>query len=267
MFSKDVIDTDMFLEMPISTQLLYFHLALRADDDGFVSSPKRILRLIGCSEDDLKILLSKEYLIPFDTGVCVIRHWRVHNYIRSDRYKGTMYSEEKEQLTKNRNNEYELKDPDAETVEKIVGRPDVIPSVIPDVIPKVSTGKVSIGKDNTLLYECPELELASSDESDSAVHEEIVYSLPKLGGGMYDITKKQYDMFVDAYPALDIMAEFKLMNTWLVTNPKNQKKNMPRFINNWLSRSQDKARRVGNPSQATPVVADRPRSVLDEERV
>jgi hypothetical protein len=108
MFSMDVIDTDKFLEMPMSSQLLYFHLAMRADDDGFISSPKRILRLIGASEDDLRVLMSKQYVIPFDSGVCVIRHWKIHNYIQSDRYHKTMYTEEKKQLIEEDNKSYSL---------------------------------------------------------------------------------------------------------------------------------------------------------------
>jgi uncharacterized phage protein (TIGR02220 family) len=108
MFSMDIIDTDYFLEMPATTQLLYFHLAMRADDDGFVSSPKRILRLIGSSEDDLKMLLRKEFVIPFDSGVCVIKHWKIHNYIQSDRYNETIYTEEKKQLTIADNKSYEV---------------------------------------------------------------------------------------------------------------------------------------------------------------
>lgn len=95
MFSKVVIDSDTFLDMPLSAQALYFHLSMRADDDGFVSSPKRIQTYVGASTDDLKILLAKHFLIPFESGVVVIKHWKVHNYIQKDRYKETYYQEEK----------------------------------------------------------------------------------------------------------------------------------------------------------------------------
>lgn len=99
MFSLKVIDTDLFMDMPQTTQLLYFNLAMRADDDGFISNPKKILRLSGCSDDDMKILVAKQFLIPFESGVCVIRHWRVHNIIRQDRYQETECSEERKMLT------------------------------------------------------------------------------------------------------------------------------------------------------------------------
>ncbi len=98
MISKKVVDTDLFLDMPVSTRLLYYDLSVRADDDGFVASPKRITRMVGCSEDDLKLLVTKGYLIPFESGVCVIRDWKVHNYIPKDRYHETDYRTEKAML-------------------------------------------------------------------------------------------------------------------------------------------------------------------------
>lgn len=99
MFSLDVINTDLFLDMPISAQCLYFHLGMRADDDGFVSAPKQVTRMVLCSQDDMRILVSKGFIIPFESGVIVIRHWKQHNYIQSDRYKKTAYLAEKEQLS------------------------------------------------------------------------------------------------------------------------------------------------------------------------
>jgi len=98
MLSLKVIDTDEFLDMPQSTQLLYFHLSLRADDDGFVSSPKKIIKMIGTNDDDIKVLFAKRFVIPFESGICVIRHWRVHNYIQADRYQETQYKLEKSTL-------------------------------------------------------------------------------------------------------------------------------------------------------------------------
>ena len=88
-----------------------------------------------------------------------------------------------------------------------------------------------------------------------------------LGGKQFGITRKQYDMFSEAYPALDVMAQLRLMNTWLMANPKNQKTNVLRFVNNWLVKSQDRASRFSTKSEGTPIVAERPKSVLDEERV
>lgn len=98
MFSLAVIDTDKFLDMPSTTQALYFHLGMRADDDGFVSSPKKIAAITNCSMDDLKLLIAKGYVIPFESGVIVITHWKQHNYIQSDRYRKTIYKAERAQL-------------------------------------------------------------------------------------------------------------------------------------------------------------------------
>ena len=108
MFSKKIIDTDWFMDMPASSQNLYFHLSMRADDDGFVSSPKRIIKLIGATEDDYKILISKRFIIPFESGVCVITDWRINNYLRNDRYTETVYKEEKDSLILNENGKYEF---------------------------------------------------------------------------------------------------------------------------------------------------------------
>lgn len=99
MFSLAVADTDLFLDMPSSTQALYFHLGLRADDDGFVASPKKVAKICGCGEDDLRILASKHFIISFDSGVIVITHWNLNNNrIKADRYKPTFYIEEKTML-------------------------------------------------------------------------------------------------------------------------------------------------------------------------
>lgn len=108
MFSLKIVDTDAFMDMPQSSQLLYFHLSMRADDDGFVSNPKKIMRMIGSQEDDLKVLFTKKFLIPFESGVCVIKHWKIHNYIQSDRYFPTTYTDEKNQLETKENGSYKL---------------------------------------------------------------------------------------------------------------------------------------------------------------
>ena len=108
MFAKTIIDSDAFLDMPQSTQLLYFHLAMRADDDGFINNPKSIARNVKCNEDDLKILAMKKFIIPFESGIVVIKHWKIHNYIRADRYKETKYKEEKSRLMLDENKAYSV---------------------------------------------------------------------------------------------------------------------------------------------------------------
>jgi len=94
MFSKQIVQTDAFMDMPQSSQLLYFHMAMEADDDGFISSPKKVMKMVGSNEDDYKVLLSKRFILPFESGICVIKHWWIHNTLYKDRYHITTYQEE-----------------------------------------------------------------------------------------------------------------------------------------------------------------------------
>ena len=121
MFAKTIIDSDAFLEMSPTAQVLYFHLSMRADDDGFINSPKRIMRMIGGGEDDMRLLIAKNFVIPFESGVVVIKHWRMHNYLRNDRYKETAYQEEKSRLEIKENGAYTLIENPLDTA----GIPDV----------------------------------------------------------------------------------------------------------------------------------------------
>jgi len=116
MFAKTIIDSDAFLDMSTSAQALYFHLAMRADDDGFVNNPKKIQKIVGAADDDVKVLLAKRFIIGFESGVIVIKHWKIHNYIQKDRYKPTMYQAEKSRLTVKGNNGYTDALPDVDTV-------------------------------------------------------------------------------------------------------------------------------------------------------
>ena len=106
MFSLKIVDSDLFLDMPLSSQCLYFHLSMRADDDGFVDNPKKIIKIIGANDDDLKILITKGFVIVFERGIIVITHWKINNYIRSDRRKETMYITEKQSITQTENGAY-----------------------------------------------------------------------------------------------------------------------------------------------------------------
>ena len=134
MFAKTIIDSDAFIDMPLSTQALYFHLSMRADDDGFINNPKKIQRMVGASDDDLKVLIMKRFIIPFESGIVVIKHWKIHNYIRNDRYKPTVYAEEKKLLDTKGNGAY--------TEVDTVGIPNGY-----QMDTQVRLGKDSIGKD------------------------------------------------------------------------------------------------------------------------
>ena len=144
MFSKTIIDSDAFLDMSLSTQALYFHLSMRADDEGFINNPKKIMRMIGASEDDLKVLMMKNFILTFESGVIVIKHWKIHNCIRKDRLVITNYQEERNQL--------ELKDNDSYTFKNDYGIPlgnQVTTTWQPNgnqMSAQYSIGKDSIGK-------------------------------------------------------------------------------------------------------------------------
>lgn len=132
MFSKTIVDSDAFLDLPLTTQSLYFHLSVRADDDGFINNPKKIQRMIGASDYDMQSLIANDFIIGFDSGVVVIRHWKVHNYIQKDRYHETIYQAEKACLTLGDNNVYTLDTSRIQGVYKMEA--------------EVSIGKDSIGK-------------------------------------------------------------------------------------------------------------------------
>ena len=172
MFTQKIIDSDAFLDMPLSTQALYFHLNMRADDDGFVNNPKRIQRTIGASEDDLKLLIAKRFVIGFESGLLVIKHWRMHNTLRKDRYNPTQYQEEFASLDVKDNNAYterlpELPEPSEEIV-ATTWQPKGNQMATQYSIGKYSIGKYSIGKYSIGKYSTGENNMPDSGESDQS---------------------------------------------------------------------------------------------------
>ena len=147
MFAKKITESDAFLDMPSSTQMLYFHLSMNADDDGFVNNPKKIQRMCGASDDDFKLLLAKSFVLLFESGVIVIKHWKMHNYIQADRYRPTDYVEEKSMLGLKKNKAYTLdvNKMDTKCIQDVsVGKE----SIGKESIGKESIGKVSIDKES-----------------------------------------------------------------------------------------------------------------------
>lgn len=152
MFAKTIIDSDAFLDMPLSTQSLYFHLSMRADDDGFVNNPKKISRMIGCGEDDLKLLIAKRFLLYFESGVVVIKHWLIHNTIRKDRKIPTNYQDEYQQLDKKDNGSYR-KVNDTNGLDRLVVNPqpndNQVTTKCPHSVLECSVIECSVIKNNT----------------------------------------------------------------------------------------------------------------------
>ena len=165
MFTQKICDSDAFLDMPLTTQALYFHLNMRADDDGFVNNPKKIQRMIGASEDDLKLLVLKRFILTFDNGVIVIKHWRMHNLLRKDRYHPTQYQEELALLDLKENGSY---------TEKLSGNTEVIELATNwqptgnQLATEVSVGKVRL--DKVSVDKC-----SVEETQDHTQHTEITY--------------------------------------------------------------------------------------------
>lgn len=221
MFAKRIIDSGNFLTMPLSAQALYFHLNMRADDDGFLDNAQQVQQYVRASEDDLKILLAKGYLIPFDSGVVVIRHWRIHNYIRKDTYHETFYSEEKSMLVEKPMKPYELKDfPDPSTTRP---RP-------------VDVDKISIDKnrlDKSRVEEDAEptideqitltIEAWNANKNIKATIDKIPFGMRRYNNMMLCIAQFGWDTFIEEIRSLDangFFAEWKPGFDWVV-DPNN----------------------------------------------
>lgn len=170
MFSRKITESDQFLDMPMSAQSLYFHINMQADDDGFVGNAKTIKRMIGASDDDLKLLIAKQFLIPFETGIVVIRDWKIHNYIQKDRYTETFYQQEKAQLETVENKQYQKMD--TECIQNVSS-----------LDTQVRLGKDRLGKERDIQ--------SSSDELDDIPYKEIIdYLNEKTGSQFRNNTKK-----------------------------------------------------------------------------
>ena len=179
----DIIDSDAFLEMPLSTHALYFHLSMRADDDGFVKNPRKTQRMIGASEDDLKLLIAKRFILPFDSGIVVIKHWKINNNIRSDRYKPTTFIKEKSMIM--------LKENGAYTEIKSFGIPNDN-QVGDNRYPQYSIGQVSIGLGE---YSCS----SSTENDNNGNNAESQFELQNgtLGRGVVLLTPEQDEALLE----------------------------------------------------------------------
>lgn len=155
MFAKTIIDSDAFLDMSQGARLLYYDLAMRADDDGFINAPKKIMRITGATQDELSELINSKFIIAFDSGVVVVKHWRIHNLIRKDRYKETKYTEEKELLTVKDNGAYTLTTDKQPTVNQMTTtwQPNDNQRLTQVRLGKDRIGKDSIGEDSIGEYE------------------------------------------------------------------------------------------------------------------
>lgn len=212
MFAKSIVLSDAFLDMPMSSRCLYFTLGMLADDDGFVGGAKSIMRQCGASQDDMLLLLQKRFVIGFDNGVIVIKHWRMNNYLQKDRHKKTNYTEELAQLQVEENGAY------TECIQNVyTGK---------DSIDKNSIDKNSI--DNTIC-------------SEQNAHSLEFISLPLNDKTNFSISEGEVNKYQELYPNVDVGQELRNMKGWLDANPtkRKTKRGINRFVNGWLQRKQD----------------------------
>jgi hypothetical protein len=257
MFSKTIIDSDAFLDMSLSTQALYFHLSMRADDEGFINNPKKIMRMIGASEDDLKVLIMKNFILTFESGVIVIKHWKIHNCIRKDRLVITNYQEERSQLELKDNDSYTFKNNGG--IQLVNQMTTTCQPSVNQVSPQYSIGKDSIGKVSIGKVSIDNISAPSSNKDSK-----LFIELPLIDKSMYPLYEKDVETWKSIYPAVNIEQELRNMFGWLDSNPKNRKtqSGIRRFINNWLSRSQDRAKTTSIPTTTT--VIDRDPTDIDQ---
>ena len=158
MFAKTIVLSDAFLDMPMTTRNLYFTLGMVADDDGFVNNPRSIMRQIGASDDDMKMLLAKKFVLVFDSGVIVIKHWRINNYLQKDRYKDTKYLEERDKLQLDKNGAYQMKSKESMyTQEMYTDSVYTQDRLVKDRVGEESKGKYSKEQDNNSLSKIEEI--------------------------------------------------------------------------------------------------------------
>lgn len=204
MFSLDVVDTDLFLEMPASTQALYFHLGMRADDDGFVSSPKKITSMVNCGTDDLNVLIAKGLVIAFEEGIVVITDWKVNNYIQKDRYKSTKYIKQKEELSIEGDGSYRRIQPFSKLDTDCIQH-------VPNLEAQVRLGKYSIVKDKK---------------------EKIYIHIPNVE--KVELTQEQYDKLVAEHGKEYVDNKILDMDSYVINNPKKAYKDYYRALGTWI---------------------------------
>lgn len=196
MFAKKIMESDTFLDMPYSAQCLYIYLNMNADDDGFLNNPRKIQRMLGCSDDDMKSLLDSDFIIAFDNGIVVIKHWLIHNLIRKDRYTKTDYIEEMSMLKVEENKAYSLVDESVATTWQPNDN-----QVTTNGIRRL--GKDRIGKDNINTFAQSDLENPSTPEA------KPIITLTLQDNSEYAVVEDQLNEWQELYPSVDVMQELR----------------------------------------------------------
>lgn len=229
MLTKKITDSDEFIALPSSTQAFYLHLTMAADDDGFNNQVQMAMFKAHASVDDLRLLLAKRFIIQFNNGVIVIKHWRMANALRKDRYTATAYQEELKMLKIKDNGAYSLTDD------------NLVAEWLPDGCQTVAAGKYSIEE-----YREDKNSIGNSN-SCGELEEPAVITLILNDKSEYGVSQKEIDEYAELYPAIDVMQELRNMKGWCLANTAKRKtrRGIRAFINNWLSRSQNRGGNYG----------------------
>jgi hypothetical protein len=201
MFNLKIVDTDAFLDMPQSTQNLYFHLGMRADDEGFIGNVKRTMKMIGSSEDDLRVLISKKFILTFESGVVVIKHWKMNNYLQNDRLQKTTYTQEKSQLN--------IKDNKSYTLDKSQGKP-VVEQMYTKCIHSIVENSIV---ENSIVENSIDNNMSAKNADDN-----IIKSFSKNNNAIDVNLEEKFNLFYEVYPSVRRDGKTKAMknyNSWI----------------------------------------------------
>lgn len=254
MFAKTIIDSDAFLDMPLTAQALYFHLSMRADDDGLINNPRKIQRMIGASEDDARLLAAKQFIIPFDSGIIAIRHWKIHNHIKNDRYKPSVCAEEKAQLTVTSNGIYETEPvrlPAVSSVEPACIQSGSSPDT-QDRLGKDRLGKDRSGKDSPVKA----MPAAASLEQSAAPREKAASHPPSrfLVYGTYQnvtLTEEELLQLKQEFP-LDYQSRIDRLSSYMASSGRKYHSHFA-TIRSW---AQEDANKAAVPAAASAPLPD-----------
>lgn len=266
MFSIGIIDSDQFLDMSMEARLLYYDLGMRADDDGFVNSPKKIMRITKVTDKSLDELEDKGFIFRFASGVLVIRHWNINNNMRKDTYHETSYTEEKAQLVLDSASIYQLRNEYVTDSSRDYNEDET--ECAEDVsqirLDKNSINQPKVSSDiNSLDSICSEQKISSELEPEPKSDDCIEF--PVLGGSTY-IPKSLIDEWESVYTNVDVMQEVLKAREWCRANPKRRKVNWKRFLVNWLNEKQDKRPRYDSqPRTQGPNRCMEPDKVIEAE--
>lgn len=227
MLTKKVTDADEFIALPSSTQALYLHLTMGADDDGFNNQIQMAMFKAHASADDLKILMAKRFILQFESGVIVIKHWRMANALRKDRYTETAFKEEFNMLKVKDNGSYTFDDA-------------VVATWLPDGCQTVATGKVREGKDR---LGKDRIDTYSGEPDEPPTPQEPIFiKIPLIDKTDFDVTDSIVAEYQESYPGLDVKQKLRSMRQWCLDNPTKRKtrRGVRKFIGGWLEREQNR---------------------------